>query len=350
MSDQGRKILFISLTRTGSTAYASAMAHSISSTDPIVITSSEAQKDFVHVDRTISTYAGKISFIFNTLLFFIKASSLLRDYSDAEEVMVYFPVFHPWNLIIAIWAGIFGIPVVTTIHDYKTHIGERNGLTEFIQRLLISISDKVVFLTEHQKAMATADIPHKSENFTIIPHPILYSAADHSLQHAIDMKFLLVGRMKSYKGYDLVIKAAESDAIHNITIAGSGDDLHINNPKITYINRHVSDTELAELLSSHHVLLLPYMETSQSGIVTLAIDAGIPMIISKLPGLEEQLNQGCGIWIQPNTAELLEAMETIQNDQDLYDRMKKNLKSYRIKYEKDYQEKLQELLVNLHSL
>jgi glycosyltransferase involved in cell wall biosynthesis len=350
LSDQGRKILFISLTRTGSTAYASAMAQYISSEEAIIITSKEAQKDFKRVDRTISTYSGKLSFVLNSIIFFFKASSLLKEYNDSEKVIVYLPVFHPWNLIIAIWAGVLGITVVTTIHDYKTHIGEKNRLTELIQRLQISVSDKVVFLTEHQKELAASDIPNKSENFTVIPHPILPTGTVHDLEHSEQMKFLLVGRMKKYKGYEIVIKAAESDAIHDVTIAGSGDSMEISNPKITYINRHMSGSELSDLLSTHHVLLLPYKETSQSGIVTLGIDAGIPMIISKLPGLEEQLDEKCGLWIEPNAPELLQAMIDIQNNKKLYDTLKVELKNYKSKYEKDFEEKLQQLLIDLHRL
>jgi len=350
LSDQGRKILFISLTRTGSTTYAAAIARSLSKGDCIIITSKEANKDFTHVDKTIDTYSGKFSFIYKSILFFFKASSLLREYNHSQEVIVYLPVFHPWNLIIAIWAGVLGIPVITTIHDYKTHIGERNGMTELIQRLQMSVSDKVIFLTEHQKEIATTDNPKQSEKYTTLPHPILASDAEHRLEHSEDMKFLFVGRMKAYKGYDLVIKAAESDVIHNVTIAGSGDTLDIKNSKITYINKHVSEAKLSELLSSHHVLLLPYIETSQSGIITLGLDAGIPMIISKLPGLEEQLDENCGIWIEPNVSQLSQAMEAIQSDKNLYDNLKIELKAYKANYEKIYHDKLQQLLVDLHSL
>ena len=351
MSQQGRKILFISLTRTGSTAYAASMADAITSTfDAIIVTSENAKNAFSHVDKTIKTYTGKFSFIIKSIPFFIKAASLLKDYDDKDKVILYLPVFHPWNILLAIWAGIYGIPVVTTIHDYHTHEGEKSATTEFIQKLQMMISDKVVFLTQHQEQEALKEYPNKDQQFTVLPHPILNSSVQHNLGHSKEMKFLFLGRIKTYKGYKLVIASAENDKIKHITIAGDGDEINATNPKINSINRHLTDQEVIELLSTHHVLLLPYTETSQSGILTLGIDSGIPMILSQLPGLKEQLDNDCGIWIKPTVEELSTAMNKIQSDKKLYDNIKEKIKSYKSTYQNDFHEKLDQLLDNLQRL
>ncbi|MDA8693517.1 hypothetical protein N9L92_05580, partial [Saprospiraceae bacterium] len=237
-------------------------------------------------------------------------------------------------------------PVVTSVHDYHTHEGEKSAATEFIQKLQMMISDKIVFLTEHQKHEALKEHPNKEEKFAILPHPILKSGASHNLDHSKEMKFLFLGRVKTYKGYKLVLASAENEEISHITIAGNGDPIDNNISKINCINRHLTNQEISELLSTHHVLLLPYKETSQSGILTLGIDAGIPMILSQLPGLEEQLEKDCGIWIKPTS----EAMIRIQSDKKLYDDIKEKLKLYKSTYQNNFQEKLDQLLDSLHRL
>ena len=350
MSQQGRKILLISLTRTGSTAYASAIADALSSYNPIIITSKRAKNDFTHIDKTIETYTGKLSFILKSIPFFIKAAGLLKGYNEKERVILYLPVFHPWNLFLAMWAGVYGIPVISTVHDYHTHQGEESATTEIIQKLQMMISDKVIFLTQHQKQEALKEHPNKESHFTVLSHPILESGAYHNLDHSKEMKFLFFGRIKAYKGYELVINAADNEEIKQITIAGTGDPIKTSNSKITLINRHLTNQEISNLLSTHHVLLLPYLETSQSGILTLGIDSGIPLIISQLPGIEEQLEKPCGIWIDPTSEALTPAMTLIQSDKELYDNIKENLKSYKSKYQNTFKEKLNQLLHSLHSL
>jgi glycosyltransferase involved in cell wall biosynthesis len=350
LSQQGRKILFISLTRTGSTAYASAIADALSAYDPIIVTSRTAEKNFTQVDQAVETYSGTLSFIIKSLPFFIKAASLLKNYNDKEKVILYLPVFHPWNLFLAMWAAVYGIPVITTVHDYHTHIGEKSTVTEIIQKLQMMISDKVIFLTDYQRQEALKELTRKDKEYIVLPHPIIKSGIIHNLDHSKEMKFLFLGRIKAYKGYSLVLDSAENKHIYQITIAGTGNHINTTNSKISLIDRHLTDLEISELLSTHHVLLLPYKETSQSGILTLGIDSGMPIIISRLPGLQEQLDEECVVWIEPTSDGLIQAMSRIQSDKRLYDNIKAKVKSYKSVYQNNFQEKLDQLLDSLHRL
>ncbi len=349
MTLQGRKILYISLTRTGSTAYAAAVASAISQSDATIITSTESQHAFDKADHTIDTYKGYFSFIYKSLAFMITSWQLLSQYKS-ESALVYFPVFHPWNLIIAIWAGVKNIPVVTTIHDYHTHTGEKNKLIEHLQKIQMSISDYVVFLSENQRSIALKDNPTKKSKYKLLIHPPLPVSQKQKLDHNRKLKFLFLGRIKAYKGYKLILEAAQSAQIESITIAGSGDSIPSNNSKITVINEYLSDDKVMDLLSSHHVLLLPYTEASQSGILMLGMAANVPMIVSDLPGLDEQANKNTCLWISPNATSLRAAMERLQQDSDLYHKLKDNMESYNQEYQKKYSESLQSLLDDLHRL
>jgi len=346
---QGRKILYISLTRKGSTAYAATVARSISQSDAIIITSTESQYAFDKADHTITTYTGYFSFIYRSLAFMLRSWQLLSEYKS-ESALIYFPVFHPWNLIIAIWAGVKNIPVVTTIHDYHTHSGEKNKLIEHLQKIQMSISDYVVFLSQNQRSLALKDNPSKKSKYKLLIHPILHVNQKQNLGHERKLKFLFLGRIKEYKGYKLILEAAHSEQIESITIAGSGDSLQSSNPNITVINEYLTDNKVSELLSSHHVLLLPYTEASQSGILMLGMAANIPMVVSDLPGLDEQANKNTCLWIGPEASSLRAAMERLQEDSDLYYTLKDNMENYSHEYRKRYSESFQSLLDDLHRL
>ena len=116
------------------------------------------------------------------------------------------------------------------------------------------------------------------------------------------------------------------------------------------MNEYLPDDKVLELLSSHHVLLLPYTEASQSGIMMLGMAANIPMIVSDLPGLDEQANKSTCLWISPNASSLRTAMESIQEDGELYQTLKDNMESYSHEYQKMYSESLKKLLGDLHRL
>lgn len=349
MTLQGRKILYISLTRTGSTAYAAALASSISQSDAIIITSTESQNAFHKVDRTIDTYTGIISFIYKSIAFMLTSWQLISEYKLVTSV-IYLPVFHPWNLIIAIWAGIKNIPVVTTIHDYHTHTGEKSIVIEWLQKIQMSISDYVIFLSENQRSLALKVKPSKASKYKLLLHPPLPVKRQQNLNHEKKLKFLFLGRIKEYKGYKLILEVAQSEQIERITIAGFGDSIHSDNSKITVINEYLPDDKVSDLLSSYHVLLLPYTEASQSGVMMLGMAANIPMIVSDLPGLNEQANKSTCLWISPNTSSLRTAMERLQEDSDLYQTLKDNMKSYNLDYQKEYYESLQSLLGSLQSI
>ena len=64
----------------------------------------------------------------------------------------------------------------------------------------------------------------------------------------------------------------------------------------TVDNGWVDDADVAGLVASFDVVAMPYSEASQSGIVGFAMNAGVPIVTTPLPGLVEQVvASGVGI-------------------------------------------------------
>ena len=269
--------------------------------------------------------------------FYFKAKSIIKKiHKSSPHAVIYFPLYHPWNYLIALAAKKRGLKVVTTVHDFVTHVGDKSTVVEYLQKKTVSLSDQVVFLTQKERSNAVETLPTIEEKSIVVRHPILSSNAKNNLEHRQPLKFLMLGRIKKYKGIDLVLDTFDSDKNYELTIAGDGVMNRKVSEKIKLINRHLTEEEVAQLLEEHHVLLLPYIDASQSGILTLGLDAEIPMIVSKLSGLQEQLSKDAALWIEPNARSLSRAMDGLSNDPELYNSLKKNLRAYRQEQEEKF--------------
>jgi glycosyltransferase involved in cell wall biosynthesis len=79
----------------------------------------------------------------------------------------------------------------------------------------------------------------------------------------------------------------------SLTIAGEGQGIPFeSSDTVKIINRWLSDREIEDLISSHSLVVLPYIEASQSGIIPLANALGVPVVVTPVGGLASQIKQG----------------------------------------------------------
>ena len=60
---------------------------------------------------------------------------------------------------------------------------------------------------------------------------------------------------------------------------------------LSIIDKFLDEEEISYLLNTNDVLILPYIDATQSGIVTLGMASGLPIICTNVGGLKEQI--GC---------------------------------------------------------
>jgi glycosyltransferase involved in cell wall biosynthesis len=114
------------------------------------------------------------------------------------------------------------------------------------------------------------------------------------------VKFLFFGVIRPYKGID-ELAAAFSSLIHqgeraHLTVAGEAwDDAESalrtirdtgdNNHRI--ISGYIPDDQVKTLFEQADVIVAPYRRASASGPINLAMAAGLPLVTTKVPALQE---------------------------------------------------------------
>ena len=215
-------------------------------------------------------------------------------------------------------------PVVTTVHDIQYHPGDRDSQRVprvFIEQF-IRQADALIVHGEALRTAALAMLPAKSRAIYVFPHvPLRYYAqlaARNKLEKKNDGRFrvLFFGRIYEYKGLkylaDAVPQVLSRLASLRIIIAGRGDDLVNGNLRIPWTetfdvrNRFIPDMELAQLLTDADVVVLPYIEGSQSGVLMAALAFALPVIVTDIGDIAEVVRTtGTGIVIPPRDSTAL---------------------------------------------
>jgi glycosyltransferase involved in cell wall biosynthesis len=113
---------------------------------------------------------------------------------------------------------------------------------------------------------------------------------------------LFFGRLEHYKGLDVFVAAVEraSERVPGLRaiIAGQGEAADGVRSQVTKPEMFdwrigfVRDEDISRLFAESSVVVLPYREASQSGVVPLAFANGRTVIATRVGGLPEAVDQG----------------------------------------------------------
>jgi glycosyltransferase involved in cell wall biosynthesis len=273
----------------------------------------------------IHTSQNKFNFFINSIYGWLNLILQVRGF---RPNVIYVTHFHPWILPLSFFKKFLKFKLFYTVHENPFSPKERSsGLSLFMEKVLIKRADLIF---THSEFIRNQISGHVKVPIHIIPLGAYVNYFKNFKKVTpIDnkLRLLFFGRMEPYKGLEVLIEACkqlqERQIPFQVTIAGRGeiDATTLENTKelgISVINHWLSDQEIMQLFSEADVLLVPYTSASQSGVISLALAAHLPIIASRIGGLVEQVRDGYnGLLFPPkNTTALAAAIEKLAVDRE----------------------------------
>jgi glycosyltransferase involved in cell wall biosynthesis len=224
-------------------------------------------------------------------------------------------------------------PFVLTIHDHRQHLGDRTAkkMPQAMMDFGFRQADQIVVHASRLKRELVEQLPVLEDAVHVIPSLATAGIPDgaQDTDEEAGNVVLFFGRIWPYKGLDWLIRAEPriSAAVPDlrIVIAGEGENLDryrrlmVHPERFVVHNDFVSNERRAELFAQASVVVLPYVEASQSGVVRVAYAFGKPVIATTVGGLPELVHERrTGLLVPPrDDVALAEAIIGLLRDREL---------------------------------
>lgn len=232
-------------------------------------------------------------------------------------------------------------PLVTTIHDVFRHPGDRDLIpgSEYTRRLSFCRSQQLIVHAQSLKEILVKQFRVPAGRVNVLPHGELGSlyqrwAGDRQLERE-SATLLFFGRIWPYKGLPYLLQAMPlvAERIPNVKliIAGRGENPRqyfpgdYNPEQYEILNDFIPLESVAGLFQRSTAVILPYIESSQSGVAAIAYALGTPVIASNIGGLGEMIHHGeDGLLVPPkDVSTLAETIIHLLSDRPLQESLRR---------------------------
>ncbi len=219
-------------------------------------------------------------------------------------------VLHTY-LVLAMIARRRGTKVVIEFHEVLDP-GEqgRRFFSAYVRRFsprLFAGAAAFVVHSEFDRALVSERYGLADQRIEVIPHATYEHYRNDGLLRLAPpdaCNLLFFGLIRPGKGLEDLVDAfgrIPADEIEDywLTVVGEtweGWDLPLeriaNSPyrdRISVVNRYVSDVEVDEFFGGADAVVLPYRQSSQSGVLHIAMAYGLPVVANRVGGLAEAL-------------------------------------------------------------
>ena len=209
-------------------------------------------------------------------------------------------------------------PRVYTMHWRLPEAGTRIART--LTRLLAEM-DAVVVHSEHGARRLESDFGVPSERLRVIPHgafDYLTRQEDEAplpeeLRQVEGTVILAFGLIRPYKGTDVLLEAFRGVEGAELWVVGMPRmpmdelrELARRAPgRVRFVDRFITDPEIPAFMRRADLVVLPYRNIEQSGVLYTSLAFGRPMVLSAVGGFPEIAERGAARLAPPEDPEAL---------------------------------------------
>jgi glycosyltransferase involved in cell wall biosynthesis len=263
---------------------------------------------------------------------------IFREIESFAPDVIHYQGLHPWlDLALPLWGR---YPLVCTVHDFRPHPGDKvSKKTPFwVEMFVRRRADQIIVHSQHVRDLMVKELGGAGENIFLMPHIQIGQELASSIVEEDENLILFYGRIWEYKGLEYLIRAEPliTARIPNvrIMIAGKGEDfsryarMMVHPENFIVHNEFISEERTAEYFQRASVVVLPYIEASQSGVIPLAYSAAKPVVATTVGGLPEMVEHGrTGYLVPPrDTLTLADNLIRLLLDKNLRRQMGANAK------------------------
>ncbi len=249
----------------------------------------------------IDTYDSVASFVTGSTRIPAVAATIRRYVEQHRLPVALCTMAHLWNALLVPWLKKAGAGNCLVVHDAVPHTGENYAVRHLMIKHDVRQADALITLSEAVRRQVIEAYRYPADRiWTSSMGPFRYGrtglAAPRHLA-AAPHRLLFFGRLRPYKGLDNLIEAMRLlERRHfpvTLSVVGEGTAELPGLPANVRIERRwVPESEIGQLFTDVDLVVLPYREASQSGVIPIAHHFGVPTVVTPLGGLPEQLGFG----------------------------------------------------------
>ncbi len=270
----------------------------------------------------LKTYEPSFWSVVNAMLSF-RWLNLVSAIRKQQPDLVFVANFHPFAVPLVLLSQPLSLRVAAGVHENPFLPKEGDGwFSLFLQRLVLRNASALLAFSRFTAGEVAKQLPGKPVAAVTLGSYRHLVGAVPDRARGNTVKFLFIGRLEPHKGLGVLARAfalaRQRDPGISLTVAGGGaielsvrESLAASGARV--VNHWLPVPELVQLVKESDAVVLPYLAASQSGVASLALAAGLPIVASRVGGLPEQVRDGVnGLLFEPgNAAALAEKMNEL---------------------------------------
>lgn len=264
---------------------------------------------------------------------------IVKEIKKLKPDVIHIQRGHPWFNFGLCFLNQYCI--VTTIHDVTLHSGDKESsiVPQFTHKLAVKYAKQIIVHGEELKREMIREYNKSPDDINVL-HRGVNSIYRRYVDGPIEEEghtVLFFGRIWGYKGLQYLVEAepriTKEIPSLKIIIAGRGEDVNkiyrdkmINKDLYIIHNNHIPNAMVAELFQKASLVVLPYTDASQSGVVPLAYAFKKPVVVTNVGSLPEVVDDGETGYIVPprDPSKLADAVIDLLKNKEKRKRMGEN--------------------------